>query len=68
MKIKSNWSIIKENKKTYNYKGISIYHVMEELNKSEYDNCNFVSDAGSISYVAPTSLKYNNTRKQVLPI
>ena len=62
IKTKSNWSIIKENKKTYKYKGISIYHVIEELNKSEYDNCNFVSDAGSISYVAPTSLKYNNTR------
>lgn len=62
VKMKKKWDIISENKTTYKYMGISIYHVMEELNKSEYDNCNFVSDAGSISYVAPTSLKYNNSR------
>lgn len=60
---KSTWNIIKENKKHYNYEGISIYHVMEELNKSDYDNSNFVVDAGSISYVAPTALRYNYSRK-----
>ncbi len=56
------WDIIKENKKHFNYDGISIYHVMEELNSSEYDECNFVVDAGSISYVAPTALKYTHSR------
>ena len=59
---KSKWDIIEENKTHYNYEGISIYHVMEELNKNYYDNCNFVADAGSISYVAPTALAYNETR------
>lgn len=56
------WDIIDENKRFFDYDGISIYHVMEELNKRAYDGCNFVVDAGSISYVAPTSLKYNPTR------
>lgn len=59
---KINWEIISENKSHFKYDGVSIYHVMEELNKTNYDNCNFVVDAGSISYVAPTSLRYNPTR------
>ena len=59
---KISWEIITENKRHFNYDGISIYHVMEELNKAEYDGCNFVVDAGSISYVAPTALRYNSSR------
>ena len=59
---KQRWEIIKENKSTYNYDGISIYHVMEELNNKKFNNCNFVVDAGSISYVAPTALKYTISR------
>jgi acetolactate synthase I/II/III large subunit len=60
---KLKWEIIVENKSNFKYSGISIYHVMEELNKPAYDHCNFVVDAGSISYVAPTALRYNITRK-----
>lgn len=56
------WDIIVENKKHFDYNGLSIYHVMEELNSSYYDQCNFVVDAGSISYVAPTALKYKSDR------
>ena len=56
------WDIIAENKKHFDYNGLSIYHVMEELNSSYYDQCNFVVDAGSISYVAPTALKYTSDR------
>lgn len=59
---KLSWDIITENKRHFKYDGISIYHVMEELNKADYDKCNFVVDAGSISYVAPTALRYNPTR------
>ncbi len=62
IEIKKKWEIITENKNTFNYNGISIYHVMEELNRHHYDDCNFVVDAGSISYVAPTALKYSSTR------
>ena len=56
------WEIIQENKSSYNYSRISIYHVMEELNKNDHDNCNFVIDAGSISYVGPTALHYRHSR------
>ena len=35
---------------------------MEELNNKKFDYCNFVVDAGSISYVAPTALKYASSR------
>ena len=56
------WDNIAENIKYFDYAGISIYHVMNELNSTTYDNCNFVIDAGSISYVGPTSLKYTNNR------
>ena len=59
---KIKWEIINENKAVYNYKGISIYHVMEELRNGCYDGCNFAIDAGSISYVGPTSLHYRNSR------
>lgn len=56
------WDNISENIKYFDYNGISIYHVMNELNSTAYDNCNFVIDAGSISYVGPTSLKYTKNR------
>ena len=60
-KTKLLWNTIEENKRHFNYTGVSIYHVIEELNAPEYDNCNFVIDAGSISYVGPTTLKYRRT-------
>lgn len=59
---KEKWNIIEENKTFFDYQGISIYHVMEELNSSSYDDSNFVVDAGSVSYVAPTALHYNKSR------
>lgn len=59
---KIRWNNIEENKEYYSYTGISIYHVLEELNQEFYNNSNFVVDAGSISYAAPTSLKYKNDR------
>ena len=61
-KTKIIWNNIAENIKYFNYEEISIYHVMNELNSEKYDYCNFVIDAGSISYVGPTSLKYTNNR------
>ena len=62
---KHAWNTIKENKDFFNYTGISIYHVMEELQKTKYDNSNFVLDAGSISYVGPTTLTYTLNRNFV---
>lgn len=59
---KEKWGIIEENKQYFQYEGVSIYHVMEELNSHAYDLCNFVIDAGSISYVGPTALKYKVSR------
>jgi thiamine pyrophosphate-dependent acetolactate synthase large subunit-like protein len=59
---KEKWEIISENKQYFQYEGVSIYHVMEELNLPDYDTCNFVIDAGSISYVGPTALKYRAGR------
>lgn len=61
-KIKNDWEIINENISYYKYNGISIYHVMRELNNKIYDNCDFVIDAGSISYVGPTALSYRKGR------
>ena len=62
---KRAWDTIKENKFFFNYSGISIYHVMEEFQKTKYDNSNFVLDAGSISYVGPTTLTYTLGRNFV---
>jgi len=59
---KKNWGIITENIANFDNQNISIYQVMEELNRPNYDHCNFVTDAGSVSYVAPTSLKYSESR------
>lgn len=56
------WNNISENINYFDYNGISIYHVINELNSKLYDDCNFVIDAGSISYVGPTSLKYTKNR------
>lgn len=62
-KTKIRWDTIEENISNFNYNGISIYHVMRELNKQKYDDCSFVIDAGSISYVGPTTLHYRENRK-----
>lgn len=59
------WDVITENISHYNYEGISIYHVLNELRSSAYDNCNFVIDAGSISYAGPVGLHYRQTRNFV---
>ena len=61
-KTRANWNAISSNKNFYNYGGVSIYHVIEELNRPEYDASCFVVDAGSISYVAPVALHYNSSR------
>jgi acetolactate synthase I/II/III large subunit len=59
------WDTLTQNKQTYDYQGISICHVMEALNRTQFDEDIFSSDAGSISYVAPVTLKYGKNRQFV---
>ncbi|ADE39240.1 thiamine pyrophosphate-binding protein [Candidatus Puniceispirillum marinum] len=59
------WDVIASNLSHYDYDGISIYHVLDEFKSEAYDACNFVIDAGSISYAGPVGLHYRQTRNFV---